>query len=89
MPFDDAYEASPGGVMNDSTTDWRVYVEPSAVPGRFDIWLQDKMHPATAHKRVCVYHNCKYADIRLFILHLTSGEPLNMLQADEWRPRPF
>lgn len=87
--LDDAYEVSPAGVMNDSTVDWRVYVEPSTIEGRYDIYLQDKIHPAKPHKRVCVYHNCKYSDIRLFLIHLTSCEPLSTLCADKWRPRPF
>ena len=93
MSFDEAYALYPSGVMNDSVADWRVYVEPSTVPGRHDIYVQDKIHPADMHHRVCVYSNCKrdgkYDDIRLFLIHLTSRAPLNALRIDQWGPRPF
>ena len=87
--FEAAYEANPGGVMNESTTDWRVYVEPSIVPGRHDIWVQDKIHHASEQRRLCAHPNCKYSDLYHCLRHLTSREPMNALCADQWRPRPF
>ena len=88
-PFDDAYAAHPDGVINESLDGWRVYVEPSTVTGRHDVWIQDKSHPVGTQSRACVYPDCEYADIRLWLLHLTSCAPQDMLQSDQWGPRPF